>query len=54
MFGISLSIGIIGVLVLGKAVLMVWKEIIIFVSVSMILGLLVSAGAYVKEKIGGK
>jgi len=52
--GVSFSIGIGILLLLGKSVLMVWKEIVIFVSAAMVLGLLVSAGAYVKEKVGGK
>lgn len=48
---VSFTIGLTILVVLGKAVLMVWKSILIFIAVSLVLGLIVTAVTYTKEKM---
>lgn len=48
---VSFAIGLIILVVLGKAVLMLWKSILIFIAFSLVLGLVVSAVVYTKEDI---
>lgn len=48
---VSFAIGLIILVVLGKAVLMVWKSILIFIAFSLVMGLVVSAVAYKKEEL---
>lgn len=48
---VSFAIGLIILVVLGKAVLMVWKSILIFIAVSLVMGLIVSAVNYTKEEL---
>lgn len=48
---VSFAIGLIILVVLGKAVLMVWKSILIFIAFSLVMGLVVSAVVYTKEEL---